>query len=150
MALKEGLGILFDMDGVLADVTHSQHAAIIQTAKLYGVEIGEEDIGPSPMYGRSHRPPLTRLPTQAVPRQKEMPTTTGRLQSTSSTQPSVNEASPKKPSSRRSPSNGKLFTRCHPADSTTSCAWMLIHGCVNSDAGHGWEAWTVAGGDTPC
>eukprot|EP00039_Didymoeca_costata_P028177 m.20251 g.20251 ORF g.20251 m.20251 type:complete len:603 (-) comp6786_c0_seq2:959-2767(-) len=37
--------IIFDMDGVLADVTLSQHVAIIKTAALYGVTIGEEDIG---------------------------------------------------------------------------------------------------------
>lgn len=37
--------VIFDMDGVLADVTFSQHTAIIETAKLYGVDIDEMDIG---------------------------------------------------------------------------------------------------------
>eukprot|EP00054_Salpingoeca_dolichothecata_P024329 m.165543 g.165543 ORF g.165543 m.165543 type:complete len:607 (-) comp24977_c0_seq13:158-1978(-) len=36
--------VLFDMDGVLADVTHSQHKAIILTAKSYGLDITEDDI----------------------------------------------------------------------------------------------------------
>ena len=35
------------MDGVLADVTHSQHQAIIQTAAKYGVIVDESDIGQS-------------------------------------------------------------------------------------------------------
>jgi HAD superfamily hydrolase (TIGR01548 family) len=41
-AAKEA--IIFDMDGVLADVTNSQHTAIIETAKLYDVTCDESDI----------------------------------------------------------------------------------------------------------
>lgn len=37
--------VIFDMDGVLADVTFSQHTATIETAKLYGVDVDETDIG---------------------------------------------------------------------------------------------------------
>lgn len=37
--------VILDMDGVLADVTNSQHTAIIETAKLYGVTVTEDDIG---------------------------------------------------------------------------------------------------------
>lgn len=36
--------VLFDMDGVLADVSNSYRTAIIQTAQHYGVQITEEDI----------------------------------------------------------------------------------------------------------
>ena len=35
---------LFDMDGVLADVSQSLRAAIIKTARVYGVELGVKDI----------------------------------------------------------------------------------------------------------
>jgi histidinol-phosphate aminotransferase len=36
--------IIFDLDGVLADVSQSQVLAIIETARSFGVEIGMEDI----------------------------------------------------------------------------------------------------------
>lgn len=36
--------LLFDMDGVLADVTHSQHRAILDTAHHFGVCITRDDI----------------------------------------------------------------------------------------------------------
>ena len=36
--------ILFDLDGVIADVSESYRAAIIGTANSYGIEVGPEDI----------------------------------------------------------------------------------------------------------
>jgi hypothetical protein len=47
-------GVIFDMDGVLADVTLSQHRAIIETAALYGVEIDESDIGRAKAAGNAN------------------------------------------------------------------------------------------------
>jgi len=51
---KDELGVIFDMDGVLADVTLSQHAAIIETAKLYGVDVTEDDISAAKAKGNAN------------------------------------------------------------------------------------------------
>lgn len=74
VAAKEGMGIIFDMDGVLADVTLSQHAAIIQTAKLYDVDITEEDIGELIRFGDRTLLPFAISPFQCT---NHDPTTTG-------------------------------------------------------------------------
>lgn len=60
--------VIFDMDGVLADVTFSQHTAIIETAKLYGVDVDETDIGRIKAAGNANNDwivttDLVRLPT---------------------------------------------------------------------------------------
>eukprot|EP00041_Stephanoeca_diplocostata_P033276 m.1095851 g.1095851 ORF g.1095851 m.1095851 type:complete len:61 (-) comp24305_c0_seq7:224-406(-) len=56
------------MDGVLADVSLSQHEAIIQTAKLYGVTVTEADIGRMKAAGNANNDWIvtvrTRVPVQ--------------------------------------------------------------------------------------
>lgn len=46
--------ILFDLDGVIADVSGSYRGAIIQTARSFGVEITPEDIGSSKRAGNAN------------------------------------------------------------------------------------------------
>jgi HAD superfamily hydrolase (TIGR01548 family) len=46
--------IVFDLDGVLADVSRSQVLAIIETARSFGVEIGIEDIETAKAEGNSN------------------------------------------------------------------------------------------------
>ena len=44
MSNKQVKALIFDMDGVLADVKASYRAAIIQTCKYFGVTITNDDI----------------------------------------------------------------------------------------------------------
>ena len=36
--------LIFDMDGVMVDVAESYRAAIVETAKVFGIEVSREDI----------------------------------------------------------------------------------------------------------
>lgn len=47
-------GLLFDMDGVLVDVSKSYRAAIIKTAKKYGVCISDDDIEQEKLKGNAN------------------------------------------------------------------------------------------------
>lgn len=68
-------GILFDMDGVLADVSASYRQAIILTAKYFGVEVSGEDVAKAKAAGDANNDwKLTRrLIEQAKPADQVVP-----------------------------------------------------------------------------
>ncbi len=63
--------ILFDMDGVLADVSLSQHRAIIDTAAHFGVKITKDDIVRIKMAGNANNDWDVTTSTRAGPTEKE-------------------------------------------------------------------------------
>jgi len=94
-------GLLFDMDGVLADVSQSYRRTIIETAATYGVRLGDEEVQSAKAAGGSNNDwMLTKKLLQQNGVQADLAEVTGRFEN-------IYQGSPKSPGLRR---NEKLLT----------------------------------------